>query len=141
MSITSDTTTARGGLVDHLNAAAEAADQEATYRRPGPDDSPTHMHVLLADGTDFVVRRTNRDLIAWDRKRLFIKYGKANEVPFIFAAFLAWNAAQREGRFTGTFDGPGGFLDVAEDVTALLLAGEDGSDGEPRPTPTAAPHA
>lgn len=131
------TSAAPGGLVDHLNATA-GADQQATYRRPGSDEQPTHLHVLLADGTDFVVRRTNRDLIAWDRKRLFVKYGKATEVPFIFSAFLAWNAAQREDRFGGTFDGPGGFLDACEDITPLLLAGDE-EGGQPRPTRTAAP--
>jgi hypothetical protein len=133
------TTTAPGGLVDHLNDAA-TADQQATYRRPRGEETPSHLHVLLADGTDFVVRRTNRDLIAWDRKRLHVRFGKATDVPFIFSAFLAWNAATREGHYTGTFDGDGGFLDTCEDITPLVLTDEE-DGGEARPTRTAAPPA
>lgn len=114
-------------------------DQTATYRRPGDGEEPTHLHVVLDAGPDFVVRTGNRDLVAWDRGP-GKKYDRAKQA-FIFANFLAYNAARREGLFEGTFDGPGGFLDVADTVSPLVLADPDAAGAAVRPTPTAAPPA
>jgi hypothetical protein len=92
-------------------------DQTATYIAVTDDSvKATHSHVTLDDGTEFVVRTgLSKDLIAWDRT-VARKYDRTTQV-FIFVAFLAWNAARREGFYTGTFDGPGGFLDTAEEIT------------------------
>jgi hypothetical protein len=122
-----------------LPPAAQLTDQAAAYRRAAGAEG-THLLVVLTDGSQFVVRRTNRDLIAWDRRRMHVKYGPAGDSPFVFAAFLAWSAAHREELFTGPFDGPGGFLDAADDLSPLVLAGdEDGeADGQARPTRPAA---
>lgn len=115
-------------------------DQDATYRRPADGEEPTHLHVVLDDGPDFVVKTGNRDLVAWDRGPAK-KYDRARQ-GFIFANFLAYSAARREGLYEGTFDGPGGFLDVADTVSPLVLADpEEAAAAEARPTRTAAPPA
>jgi hypothetical protein len=121
-----------------------STDQTATYRRIRPGEAATHNHVVLDDGSEFVVRVGNRDLIAWDRSSASKRYDRDRQT-FVFANFLAWNAARREGFFADPFDAAGGFLDRAEEVTPLRLADDDGSaDGEygaARPTRTAAPPA
>lgn len=116
-------------------------DQDAVYRRPGDGELPTHMHVILDGAGDFVVRAGgNRDLVAWDRGPAK-KYDREKQ-GFIFANFLAYNAARREGLYEGTFDGPGGWLDVADTVSPLVLADpEEAAAAEVRPTRTAAPPA
>lgn len=132
-------------LIDALAELPEVAalddvpadDEPAPRFRPaGKGEQPTHLLIEFDDGDSVIVRRTNRDLIDWDRRRMHVKYGPASEAPFIFAAFLAWNAARREGLYTGAFDAPGGFLDVTDDITGLLSLEE--GDGEATPTRRAA---
>jgi hypothetical protein len=56
----------------------------------------THSHVVLDDGTEFVVRTgLTKDLIAWDTL-MSRKFDRATQV-FIFAAFLAYQGAQPGG--------------------------------------------
>lgn len=120
---------------------AALTDQSATYVAVTADDAAlsTHIHVVLEDGRDFVVKTGNRDRIAWDRTAPR-KSWSAEKQPFIFANFLAWNAARREGHFEGTFDGPGGWLDAADDLTPVRLADDElAAEAEVRPTPPAAP--
>jgi hypothetical protein len=94
---------------------------------------PTHTHVVLADGAECVVRTgQTRDLIAWD-KLMSRKFDRTTQ-PFLFAAFLAFQGAAREGFFTGTFDA---FTEVVEDLTPVRAADEDAVPaGEPVPPTT-----
>lgn len=117
---------------------AEPVDEGPTFRPVGKGEQPTHLLIEFDGGREVIVRRTNRDLIAWDKRRMHVKYGPATEAPFIFAAFLAWNAARREGEFDGPFDGPGGFTAAADDITGLCLAGTEAGEGEAGPTRRAA---
>lgn len=119
---------------------AVLTDQGATYVAVTAADAEaaTHIHVVLEDGRDFVVKTTNRDRIAWDRTAPR-KQWKADTQPFIFANFLAWSAARREGHFDGNFDGADGWLDAAEDLTPVRLADADGEDAGVRPTQPTAP--
>src|SRR4051812_42900204 len=89
------------------------------YRPAGKGEQPTHLLIELDGGRSYIVRRTTRDLIAGDKRRMHVKSGAATEAPFIFAAFLAWTASRREGLFEGPFDGPVGFIDAADDITGL----------------------
>lgn len=118
-------------------------DQAATYVAVTSGDiKATHTHIVLDDGSEFVVRTGGtKDLVAWDRT-CARKYDREKQL-FIFTHFLAWNAARREGFYTGTFDGPGGFLDSTDDLTPVRLADEpEQPAGEPvPPTPTTAPPA
>jgi hypothetical protein len=119
-------------------------DQTATYIAVTAADGakPTHSHVVLDDGSEFVVRTgLTKDLVAWDRT-VARKYDREKQA-FIFGAFMAWNAARREGFYPGTFDGPGGFLDSADDITMVRLADEPAqpADEPVPPTPRAAPLA
>ena len=117
-------------------------DQSATYVAVTAEDAAqaTHMHVVLDDGRDFVVKTGNRDRIAWDRTAPR-KNWTTEKHPFIFGNFLAWSAARREGLYDGTFDGPGGWLDVADDLTPVRLADPEAAAeaAEVRPTRPAAP--
>jgi hypothetical protein len=110
-------------------------DQAATFRQVTDPaaEKPTHTHVVLDDGTEFVVRTGQaKDLIAWDRL-MSRKYDRATQ-HFIFAGFLAYQGAHREGFYTGTIDA---FLDVLDDLTPVRLAGEDPEPaGEPVPPTT-----
>ena len=119
-----------------------STDQQATYVAVTADTAAqaTHMHVILEDGRDFVVKTGNRDRIAWDRTAPR-KGWKADTQPFYFANFLAWSAARREELFDGTFDGPGGWLEVADELTPVRLADDDAAAeaAEVRPTPPTAP--
>jgi hypothetical protein len=98
----------------------------------------THNHVVLADGTEFVVRTgQTRQLIAWDQ--LMSRTFDREKQPFVFAAFLAWHAAKREGFFPGRFED---FLDAVDELTPVRAAdAEPEPAGEPVPptTPTAPP--
>jgi hypothetical protein len=93
----------------------------------------THTHVVLADGTEFVVRTgQTRDLIAWD-KLMSRKFDRSAQV-FIFAAFLAYQGAVREGYFAGSFDA---FTDQLDDMTPVRAADEPAEPaGEPVPPTT-----
>jgi hypothetical protein len=92
----------------------------------------THTHVVLADGTQFVVRSgQTRDLIAWD-KLMSRKFDRAAQV-FVFAAFLAYQGATREGFFTGTFDA---FTDQLEDMSPVRPADDPAELAEEPVPPT-----
>lgn len=59
------------------------------------------IHVELEDGTSFDVTTSNKDYLRWDKTPAPLK-GVAKDttfqdVPFVFASFLAWAAAQRQG--------------------------------------------
>lgn len=93
---------------------------------------PTHTHVVLSDEREFVVRTgQTRDLIAWD-KLMSRKFDRAGQ-PFIFAAFLAWTAAQREGFYAGTFDA---FTDELSDLTPVRAADEEPAPADQPVPPT-----
>jgi hypothetical protein len=113
-------------------------DQTATYVAVTEEGiKATHSHVVLEDGTEFVVRTgKTSDLIAWD-KLMSRKFDRATQV-FIFAAFLAYQGAQREGFYPGTFDA---FCDALADLTPVRAADEPAQPaGEPvPPTPRTAP--
>jgi len=69
----------------------------ATTTEPEQRSLPGHrMHVSMADGSEFDVRITNRDRVAWDKTAPRHKWGSASEVPFLASTFLAWSAAYRE---------------------------------------------
>jgi hypothetical protein len=113
-------------------------DQTATWIAVTDGETKaTHTHVVLDDDTEFVVRTgLTSDLIAWD-KLMSRKFDRATQV-FIFAAFLAYQGAQREGFYPGTFDA---FCDALADLTPVRAAGEPAQPaGEPvPPTPRTAP--
>lgn len=121
-------------LIDALAALDDTP--ERVFRHPGAGEQATHQRVTLDDGTEFLVKVGNRDLVAWDRGGASKKYPREAH-PFVFANFLAYNAARRGEQFAGTFDGPGGWLDRCEDLTPLIEV--DGE--EPGPTRPAAPSA
>ena len=94
-----------GGLVDHLNADAEHSE----HALPG-----MYTQVTLEGQEPFTVRVTNRDYLAWDKTSVRQKpVWKADVSPFLFATFLAWSAARREGKFDGYFDA---FAEVCDDI-------------------------
>jgi hypothetical protein len=98
----------------------------------------THTHVVMADGSECVVRTgQTRDLIAWD-KLMSRKFDRNTQV-FIFAAFLAYQGASREKFFTGTFDE---FIDQMADLTPVRAADADAEaagESVPPTTRTAPP--
>lgn len=84
---------------------------------------PGHRsQVILADGTTFVVRITNREYLAWDKTAPRKKWGTAQAVPFLAATFMAWAAARREDLTSLNFDQ---FSDVCEEVSDLPEEPED----------------
>lgn len=85
--------------------------------------------VTMVDGTSFTVRITNRDYVAWDRTAPRKKWGKAEDVPFLAATFMAYTAARREGRTTLPFDQPGveNWCDSVDEVDSRA-DDEDGPD-------------
>lgn len=103
--------------------AAGAAQAERTL--PG-----TYIDVTLTGGRTFTVRISNQDYIAWDKTAPKHKWGAYDTVPFRFATFLAFNAARREGLYTGTH---AQFEDEVDGVERREVDGDDAA----RPTPTA----
>lgn len=85
------------------------------------------IHVELEDGTEFTVRVTNRDYIRWDKTAPKRKWGNFRDVPFRFATFLAWSAANRDGLTPLTFEQ---FEEAALEVDRLEQTAEDAA----RPT-------
>jgi hypothetical protein len=89
---------------------------------------PGHrMHVTMADGSEFTVRITNRDRVAWDKTAPRHKWGSASDVPFLASTFLAWSAAYREGHTTLTFER---FQEQCDDLADLKPDEDDAA----RPT-------
>jgi len=103
--------------------AAELASSDTEERElPGQ-----RTNVVMADGTTFVVRITNRDYLAWDRTAPRRKWGKAEDVPFLAATFMAWTAATREGLTSLPFDQAGrpNWCDAVEDVERVKVDEDD----------------
>jgi hypothetical protein len=119
-------TSPTGGLIDHLNATAAAdLDAPSEYALPGQ-----LVQVTLADAAPFTVRVTNREYVAWDKTAIKHKWSPQNQ-PFLFASFLAFAGARREGLYVGTFDA---FLEACEDVTELKAEATDPTNQGPDPS-------
>jgi hypothetical protein len=84
----------------------------------------TIVRVQLADGSDFSVRVSNRELVAWDMTRAKRSWPLANEARFLCMTFCAWKAATREGKTTLGWDA---WQDAVEDI-------EEAGEVEARPT-------
>jgi hypothetical protein len=82
------------------------------------------VRVQLADGSDFTVRVSNRELVAWDMTRAKRSWPLAHEARFLCLTFTAWKAATREGATTLGWDA---WQDSVEDI-------EDAGETEARPT-------
>jgi len=95
--------------------------------------------VTMTDGTEFTVRITNRDYVAWDRTAPRKKWGKAEDVPFLAATFMAWTAARREGKTSLPFDQAGAvnWVDSVDDIDSR----QDDQDGDDVARPTRQAHA
>ena len=91
------------------------------HSQPAPESEertlPGHrMRVAMADGSEYVVRITNRDRVAWDKTAPRHKWGSATEVPFLASTFLAWSAAYREGLTDLKFEA---FADACDDLADI----------------------
>lgn len=107
-------------LEDGSDAAGPALRELADDAVPAPEEGlPGHnLRVQLEDGTELNLRTTNRDYLRWDKTPPSRRGGSKNfqDTPFLFATFLAWAAAQRQGLTALTFDQ---FSDAAVDVERL----------------------
>jgi hypothetical protein len=85
------------------------------------------FEIVLADGTGFTARVTNREYVLWDKTARQHKWGSATESPFTFASFIAWAAARRDGLYEPSFET---FQKEAEQVLAV----DGDEDDAARPT-------
>lgn len=83
--------------------------------------------VVLSSGEEFVVRLTNRDYVRYDLERQRRKLPEGQGAPFVFATFLAWSAALRDGQTDLTWPA---WMDNVEDLENLKGDEEDAA----RPT-------
>lgn len=93
-------------------------DQDEQRSLPGQ-----RTQITLNDGTTLVVRVLNPDYLRWDLSRGKKGWPSGQEAPFLFATFLAWSAAKREGAYEGTYEA---FAEAATDVTPLDTDAEAG---------------
>lgn len=84
-----------------------------------------------ADGTDLVVRVLNPDYLRWDLSRQKRGWPVGPEAPFLFATFLAWSAAKREGHFAGSYEE---FTEQAIDITPIKQDEDQDAGDVIRPT-------
>jgi hypothetical protein len=90
---------------------------------PAERTLPGHqMRVTMADGTEFDVRITNRDRVAWDKTAPRHKWGNAGDVPFLASTFFAWSAAYREKLTDLKFEA---FQEQCEDLNDVTDATDD----------------
>jgi hypothetical protein len=82
------------------------------------------LRVQLADGADFTVRVTNRELLAWDMTRAKRDWPPAHEARFLCLTFCAWKAATREQATGLTWEQ---WQDAVEDI-------EEAGEVEAHPT-------
>jgi hypothetical protein len=82
------------------------------------------VRVQLADGADFTVRVTNRELVAWDMTRAKRGWPTAGEARFLLLTFVAWKAATREQQTALTWEQ---WQDAVEDI-------EEAGETEAHPT-------
>lgn len=124
-----------------MSTAAES-DDTGTVRQLAAVEGEVEERVLpgastrvtMEDGTEFTVRITNRDYVAWDRTAPKKKWGKAEDVPFLAATFMAWTAARREGKTSLPFDQAGviNWTDSVADIDSRR--DEEDSEDAARPT-------
>ena len=93
-----DTPVPAGGLVDHLNAAAEL-DEAPPRRQPG-----TLVEVFVEGCEPYTVRITNRERLEFEVTAARHKEWPSRADGQTFAmTFVTWAAARRAGRYDGNF--------------------------------------
>lgn len=60
--------------------------------------------VHLASGEQLEVTVTNPDMVRWDMTRHKHKWPEMSEAPMLWATFVTWRAAVRQGLYTGTWE-------------------------------------
>lgn len=88
-----------------------AVSRETERRLPGH-----RARVVLTDGTEMVVRITNREYVLWDKTAPKHKWGSAQEHPFLFATFLSFAAARRDDLTDLTFEKWEAVCEVNDDL-------------------------
>lgn len=88
--------------------------------------------VTFVDGHEIVVRVLNPDYLRWDLSRGKRGWPAGSEAPFLFATFLAWSAAKREGVIADmTYES---FTEQCVDVTPIRQDEEKDPGDVIRPT-------
>lgn len=98
-----------------LRELAEDLDPEEAEEAGLPGQT---IHVVFESGSGLepiTVRTVNKDYLRWDRTPAARRGGIRNfqDAPFLFATFLAWAGAKREGLTALSFDQ---FAELAEQV-------------------------
>jgi len=75
------------------------------------------IRVTLEDETNFEVRITNRELLAWDMTRAKRQWPPFSEAIFLAMTFTSWKAATREKLTALTWDAWSDAVVNIEDVT------------------------
>jgi len=75
------------------------------------------IRVTLEDDTNFEVRITNRELLAWDMTRGKYGWPSFSEAIFLAMTFTSWKAATREKLTTLSWDAWQEAVEALEDVT------------------------
>lgn len=72
------------------------------------DNTPTlnlqRATVHLASGEVLDLRVANPDMVRWDMTAAKHKWPSMADAPMLWATFVTWRAATREGLYTDTFD-------------------------------------
>lgn len=82
----------------------------------------------LADGREGTIAIPNRSRVQWDLTSVARKWGKAGDVPTMWATFITWDALVREGTYTGKWD------DFLDDCLVADPVDDDDADAEADPT-------
>lgn len=90
--------------------------------------------ITFIDGTEYTVRVLNPDYLRWDLSRGKRGWPAGSDAPFLFATFLAWSGAKREGRFAGTYEE---FAEQVADVSPITPDEDQDAGDVIRPTPPA----
>lgn len=94
-----------------------SVEEEEPRKLPG-----RRARIEMVTGETFEVRITNRDYVRWDLVSQRAKFPAAKDAPFLFATYLAWSAATRDGLTSLKWEM---FRDSVEDLENLE---EDPSD-------------
>lgn len=94
-------------------ALVDLGNEPAERTLPG-----SYVRVQLADGADFTVRISNRELVAWDMTRQKRQWPLASEARFLCMTFCAWKAATREGATSLTWEQWSDAVEDIEDVAS-----------------------
>jgi len=88
-----------------VDVATETTDDDTEEPGPAQTLSRATIRVELEGLEPFTVPVDNRDYVAWDLSARREGWGGGQEQPFLFQTFLAYSAAKRAGRWSGTFAG------------------------------------